>query len=100
MASHNSNHNSSSNSKNRIANHAGPVATPAGQMAIESTLIFHYSKGVHQWIFRFRPSLIQQAVRSVAELVVGDGVQDEVYLSWYDAAIITKAMRELVSRCG
>lgn len=82
-------------SHNRITNHAGPIDVQDGQM-----LIFHYTRGRHNWIFRFCPSLVEQAMRSVGELVCDNGVADDNYLRWADAARITKGMRELVARCN
>ena len=81
-----------SSSNNRITNHAGPIYNPV--------LTLRYRKGVHCWMFRFRPREVQVAMKNVGKMVVGDGCDDEVYLTWWDAAKITKAMRDLALACN
>jgi hypothetical protein len=39
-------------------------------------------------------------MKNVGKMVVGDGCDDEVYLTWWDAAKITKAMRDLALACN
>ena len=79
-------------SSNRITNHAGPVHNPV--------LTLRYRKGVHCWMFRFRPSELQVALKNVGKMVVGDGCRDDLYIDWADAAKITKAMRDLALACS
>lgn len=63
----------------------------------DPVIVLEYPKAGHVWIFRFKPSMLQMAIRSVGLIACGDGVERDKYLSWYDAAKITKFMRDGVA---